>query len=197
VRKTLLLAALLLPALSAARAQEVVAPVAAPAALPTVSGTASDPFLRTIVSDPTHPKLSARLLFTSKFVADGGVTDVALVYHKHDGLEPWPAVLENAGIVCPSFTLLEVGAGGNAASAFVDAGLSVNIAPTLLTPLTSALKTAGGTAAVVGNLLVAPDGSGLSLGFGWKSNVIDNRALVRFDDLRFPPRYSVGYTWQF
>lgn len=196
MKKTMLILALLLPALSAARAQEVVPPVAAPVALPTVSGTAvaPNPFLRTIVSDPAHPKLSAKLLFTSKFAADGGVTDMALVYHKHDGLEPWPTVLENAGIVCPSFTVVEAGVGGNANSAFVHAGLSLNVAPTVLGPLTDILKKSGGTAAVIGNLLVAPDGSGLSIGMGWKSNIIDKRALVRFDDLRFPPRYSIGYT---
>ena len=44
----------------------------------------ANPYFSTILKDPTHPKLSAQVLYTPSFVFDGGVTDVAIVYHKAD-----------------------------------------------------------------------------------------------------------------
>lgn len=155
-------------------------------------------YLDTIVQDPTHPKMSASLLYTSKLDFDGGVTDVALVYHKADPKDSlWPQKLIDAGVPALSWTLLESGVGGNRQTAFLDFGPSVDVAPTLLSPLTNALSKAGGTYAKAALLIVSPDGNGVKLGFGWKGNVIQNGGLTRFDDLRFAPRFKVGYNYQF
>lgn len=155
-------------------------------------------YLEAIVSDPSHPKMSASLQYTSKLDFDGGVTDVALVYHRadpHDSL--WPQKWIDAGVPAISWTLLECGAGGNTKTAFGECGASVDLAQTLLSPLSSALKTAGGKYAAFGSLLVSPNGGGVKLGVGWKSNLIENGGFARFDDMRFPPRYKFGYTYLF
>lgn len=155
-------------------------------------------YFNTIVSDPAHPKISAKLLYTSKFALDGGLSDVALVYHKADPADClWPKKLLDLGFPPVSWTLLEAGAGGNRETAFTHLGVSVNFAPTLLGPLINALDKIGGKAEALGMLLVSPDGSGLSLGLGWKANVVQNGGVVPFDHLRFPPRYSMGYVYQF
>lgn len=156
------------------------------------------PYFDTIIKDPAHPKMSAQLLYTPQFDFDGGVTNVALVYHKADPTDTlWPRKLLDLGMPPISWTLLEVGLGGNRQTAFVHGGLAVDVAPTLLGPLTNALKAAGGTAAKIGSLIVAPNGSGVKLSVGWKTNVIQNGGLVRLHDLRLPPRYGFGYSYQF
>lgn len=154
--------------------------------------------LDTIVTDYAHPKLSASLLYTPSGVFDGGVTDVALVYHKADKNDSlWPQKLMEAGIPALSWTLLECGAGGNSSSAFAECGASVDIAPTLLSPITGALSRAGGNYAVIGKLLVSPDGNGLKLGISWKGNLITNGSVTPFDRIAFSPRLKIGYNYQF
>lgn len=156
------------------------------------------PYFNTIVKDPTHPKMSAELLYTPKIEFDGGVTDVALVYHKGDPTDTlWPQPLLDIGAPPFSWTLFEMGAGGNRDTGFIHTGASINVAPTLLGPLTEGLKSAGGTYAKIGTLLVAPDGGGVKLGIGWKTNIVRNGGFERFDHLSMPPRYGIGYTYQF
>lgn len=155
-------------------------------------------YFDTLISDPSHPKISLQALYTSKLDFDGGVSDVAAVYHKADPSDClWPKALLNAGFPPISWTLLELGAGGNRQTGFAHAGASINAAPTLLGPLVSGLKSVGGKAAAFGDLLVNPSGGGLKLSVGWKSNVIQNGGVLRFNELRFPPRYGIGYTYQF
>lgn len=155
------------------------------------------PFVQTILSDPKHPKISATLLYTSKANFDGGVTDVALLYHNGNPSDPWPTTLTDIGMAPPSFAIFEAGVGGNSQSGFVHGGTSLNVAPTLLGPAVNALKNAGGNYAKFGAILVSPNGGGLKLGLGWKTNVLENGGLVRFDQMRFPPRYGVGYAYVF
>lgn len=156
------------------------------------------PYFETIAKDPAHPKVSASLLYTSKLEFDGGVTDVALVFHRADATDTlWPQKLLDLGAPPLSWTLLELGVGGNRQSAFLRGGLALDVAPTLLGPLRKVLAGVGGTAAAVGKLLVDENGSGVKLSVGWKTDVLHNGAPVRLNDLRFPPRYGVGYTYQF
>lgn len=158
----------------------------------------SKPYFETIVRDIAHPKVTASTLYTSRFDFDGGETKAALVWHKGDPNDTlWPQQLLDLGMPPLSWALLELGVGGNRESAFGRIGSSVDIAPTILSPLSSALKGAGGTAAVVGNLLVSPNGSGVNISFGWKANVIQNGGVARFNEWRFPPRFGFGYTYQF
>lgn len=178
-------------------------PHAAHAALggkPLPDGTRpAKPYFETIFRDPSHPKIGAGVLYTPSFEFDGGVTDVALVYHKADPDDTlWPQKLLDLGMPPVSWTLLEVGGGGNRESAFIHGGTSINLAPTVLGPLTAALGRAGGTAAKIGAILIAPDGhAGVRFGVGWKANVIRNGGFERLNQLRFPPRYGVGYVYQF
>lgn len=156
------------------------------------------PYFTTIVGDPKHPKVSETVIYTSKVSFDGALTDVAIAYHKADPEDClWPDFLLKKGMPPISWTLLEMGIGGNKQTAFIHAGASVNLAPTLLGPVVSGLKEIGGKAAKLGALLVSDDGSGLKLGIGWKSNIIEDGGLKRFDEMRFPPRYGIGYSYQF
>ncbi len=155
-------------------------------------------YFDTIFQDPAHPKLSAKFLYTPKFAPDGGVTDVAAVYHRADPADSlWPRALLAAGLPPLSWTLLELGAGGNSQSGFLHFGASVNAAPTILGPLTARLRAAGGTYAKAADVLSAPNGTGLALGLGWKADAVANGGLRRFNQMRFPPRFGVGYTYQF
>lgn len=184
-----LLTALLLAVAAVAQAQ--IQPT--PAAL-----VPPKPYFHTLLREYKTPKMSASVLYTSKFVFDGGVTDVALIYHKADPTDTlWPDSLLKLGMPPLSWTLLEVGAGGNRETGFVHAGASINVAPTLLGPITGALKAAGGTAATIGTLLVAPNGSGLKISLGWKTDLIQDGQIVRLNALRFPPRFGLGYTYAF
>lgn len=158
----------------------------------------AQPYFNTLYSDPLHPKISATALFTSKADFDGTVGDVALVYHKanpEDSL--WPRALLNAGFPPISWTLWEIGAGGDGHSSFVHTGASLDIAPTLLGPLVGLLHRAGDTASRFGDILANEDGSGLRIGLGWKGNVIENGDVLRFNRWRFAPRYGVGYSYVF
>lgn len=158
----------------------------------------ANPYFSTLLQDPMHPKVSASFLYTPSFVPDGGVTNVALVYHKADPDNTlWPQSFLDAGFKPLSWTLLEVGIGGNRETAFFHGGLSVNIGPTLLGPLTQKLAEAGGKYATFGSFLVSPDGSGVKIGLGWKTNIIRNGGLANIKDMRFPPRYSFGYVYVF
>lgn len=156
------------------------------------------PYFNTVLKDPLHIPVSMQVLFTPQFGVDGGVTDAAMVWHKGSPDDSmWPQTLLNLGFPPVSWTLLELGAGGNTEDAFVHAGAGLNVAPTVLGPLTQALSAAGGTYAAFGKLLVAPDGTGLSLSAGWKANVIKNGVIPPLDQLTFPPRFGVGYIWVF
>lgn len=153
------------------------------------------PYFDTIVRDPKHPKVSASILYTSKADFDGGETSIALVYHKGDPTDTlWPQKLLDLGMPPLSWSLLELGFGGNRDSAFIRPGFAVDVAPTLLGPLKDALHAVGGVAGRFGSLLVAEDGTGVKLSVGWKTNLIQNGGIQRFDDLRLPPRYGIGYT---
>lgn len=174
---------------SPARAYDAPMPAAPPA---------PKPYFLTILRDYAHPKMSASLLYTSKLDFDGGVTDVALIYHKADPTDTlWPQAFQDLGMPPLSWTLLELGFGGNRQSAFLRGGVAVDVAPSLLSPLKDALHRVGGLAGRFGSLLVAENGTGLKLSIGWKTTVLQNGARVRLDDLRFPPRYGIGYTYQF
>lgn len=155
-------------------------------------------YIDTIVSDPFHPKMSLSLMYTSKMESDGGVTDVALAFHKADPKDSlWPQKLIDAGVPALTWTLLECGVGGNRDSAFAECGASIDAAQTMLGPIASALKNAGGYYAVFGNMLVSSDGGGVKIGMGWKSNIIQRGGFEQLDHLRFPPRYKLGYMYQF
>jgi hypothetical protein len=155
-------------------------------------------YFDTLFADPAHPRVSARMLYTSRFAPDGGIGDVALIYHRADPADSlWPKAFLDAGAPPISWTLLEIGAGGNLQTAFASAGVSVNVAPSVLGPLAAALKRAGGAAANFGALLVAPNGSGVNASLGWKTNVLQDGGFARFDRMRFPPRYGFGYCYQF
>lgn len=190
---TRLLAAL---ALAAAFAMPA---AAALGGVPDANGVrAPKPYFQTILKDPAHPKVSASLLYTAQMDFDGGVTDVALVYHKADPTDTlWPQKLLDLGMPPLSWTLLELGFGGNRDTAFARGGLAVDVAPTLLSPLKDGLHRIGGLAGRFGSLLVAENGTGVKLSVGWKTTLLQNGNLQRFNDLRFPPRYGVGYTYQF
>lgn len=167
-------------------------------ALVALSAASEAAYLDTIVADPTHPKVSASLLYTPKLEFDGGVSDVALVFHQadpHDSL--WPQKWIESGVPALSWTLLECGVGGNTQSAFGECGSSVDVAPTLLSPLTAQLRKAGGRYALAADLIVSPDGNGLKIGWSWKGNFVQGGGITRFDDLRFAPRLKLGYNYKF
>lgn len=158
----------------------------------------SKPYFETILKDPKHPKVSASVLYTSQLEFDGGVTDIALVYHKADRDDTlWPQKLLDLGMPPLSWTLLELGVGGNRQSAFARGGIAVDVAPSLLSPLKDALHSVGGLAGRFGSLLVAENGNGVKMSVGWKTNILQNGAVQRLNDLRFPPRYGLGYTYVF
>lgn len=155
-------------------------------------------YFDTILSDPMHPAISATALFTSRLKADGGEAAVATVYHKGDPNDTFlPKAVLDLGVDPISWTLLELGGGANTQTAFGTVGTSVNVSPAVLGPLASYLRSKGGNYATAGDLIVAKDGSGVKLGAGWKATVIDNGAFLRFNQLRFPPRYGVGYCYKF
>jgi len=187
------LAALLLAAALAAPAAAALGGVPGPDGV-----KPSKPYFQTILKNLAHPKMSASLLYTSKGDFDGGVTDVALIYHKGDPTDTlWPQQLLDLGMPPVSWTLLEFGFGGNRQSAFVRPGISVDVAPTLLGPIKDALHGIGGIAGRFGSLLVAENGSGVKASVGWKADLIQNGSVQRFNDLRLPPRYGIGYTFAF
>ena len=153
-------------------------------------------YLDTIVANPAHPYLSASMLYTSKLVLDGGVTDVALVWHVADPKDSlWPQKWIDAGVPALSWTLLECGAGGNTSSGFAECGASLDAAPTILGPLVSALNKAGGKYATVASLIANPNGNGVKLGVSWKANLLENGGVPQFDKIRAPVRYKVGYNY--
>lgn len=156
------------------------------------------PYFQTVVSNPFHPFTSLTAIFTSKAVFDGALAEVAAVYHKGDKNETLlPQFLLDAGIQPVSWALLELGAGGNKETGFVNAGLGVNLAPSLLGPVTQLLERAGGNYAAFGKYVVSPDGNGVKLSLSWKLNVISEGGFTPLTDYRAPPRYGVGYGWQF
>lgn len=157
------------------------------------------PYFETILKDPAHPKVGVGVLYTPSFEFDGGVTDVALIFHRADPTDTlWPQQLLDLGFPPISWTLLEVGGGGNRETAFIHAGASVNLAPTVLGPLVKGLERAGGVPAKIGQLLVLPDGSGgVRFGVGWKVNAVRNGGVAPLNEWRAPPRYGVGYVYQF
>lgn len=158
----------------------------------------STPYFETILKDPAHPRIGAGVLYTPAFEFDGAVTDVALVFHRANPDDTlWPKQLLDIGFPPISWTLLELGGGGNRESGFVHGGASVNLAPTVLGPLTKALEHAGGRYAAIGRLLEAPNGSGIRFGVGWKANVIRDGGIAPLNTMTLPPRYSVGYLFQF
>lgn len=155
-------------------------------------------YLETIFKDPAHPYVSASVLYTPRFDFDGGMTDVAIVYHKADVNDSlWPKSWINAGVPALSWQLIELGIGGDRHTAFGSAGSSVDLAATLLGPLASVLKAQGGTYATASNLLVSPDGSGLKIGYGGKTVFLQNGGLVDFKDLRVVGRWKLGYVYRF
>lgn len=155
-------------------------------------------YFKTFLQDPAHPKVSASALYTSRGAFDGAESDLAVIFHKADPAETLlPQALLDLGVKPVSWTLLEAGAGGNTRTGFLSAGPGLYVGPTLLGPLAQALDAAGGNYAVFGRLLVAPDGSGVRLGLHWKANAVENGGLARFNELRFAPRYVVGYGFQF
>lgn len=156
------------------------------------------PYFDNLARDPQHPKVSASALYTPRMQPDGAVSNVALVWHKADPADClWPAALLNAGFPPISWTLLEVGGGGNTRSGFADFGAGVNVAPTLLGPLTAAMNRAGGNWKAAGSLISNPNGSGLKVGVDWKSSVVSNGGLLRFNQMRLNDRLSFGYAYQF
>ncbi len=188
----LTLAAVLLVALAAPAAARLGGPI-----LP-VGQKVSKPYFETILKDPGHPKIGFGVLYTPAFLFDGAVTDVATIFHRGDPNDSlWPQQLLDLGFPPISWTLLELGGGGNRETGFVHGGASVNLAPTVLGPLTKALERAGGNAAKLGSLLEAPDGSGVRFGVGWKANVVRDGGLAPLNEMRFPPRYGIGYVYQF
>lgn len=162
------------------------------------SAAQAKPYFDTILKDPAHPKLTLSTLFTSRAAFDGAETKAAIVYHKGDATDTlWPQKLLDLGAPPLSWALFELGVGGNSQSAFVRGGASVDVAQTILGPAAQLLRGAGGTAAVIGNLLISPDGNGVNLSIGWKARLIENGMPLRINDIRLPPRYGVGYTYQF
>lgn len=172
--------------------------LAAVVALLIVSVSAKAAYFDSILSDPAHPKISASMLYKSKLSFDGAESDVAVVFHKADVHETIiPQRLLDAGVKPVSWTLLEIGGGGDRVQAFASIGPGVYVAQTLLGPLTEVLRDAGGNYAKAADLIVSPNGSGVRLGIHWKSNVLENGGLVQFNRMRFAPRYVVGYSYQF
>lgn len=158
----------------------------------------AESYFKTIYSDPLHPKISATALFTSKADYDGTVGDVALIWHKADINDSlWPHALLDAGFPPLTWTLLELGAGGDGHKGFVHTGASVDIAPTLLGPFVAVLHRAGDTASTFGDILANRDGSGVRVSLGWKGDIVENGALKRFNEIKFAPRYGVGYSYVF
>ena len=156
------------------------------------------PYFDTIFKDPKHPKISVAALFTSRAKFDGAVTNVALVYHKaSESNTIIPKKLRDLGVQPISWTLIEAGAGGNSENAFVSGGLSLDLAPALIGPLAKLLARAGGRAEKFSKLIVSPNGTGVKLGMAWKTDFLKDGTFQRLNDLRFPPRYSLGYTFQF
>ena len=156
------------------------------------------PYFQTLLKDPTHPKISVSAIYTPALVFDGMITDVAVVYHKADRNNTlWPQKALDMGLEPLSWTLLEIGFGGNSDSGFVSAGISVNAAPTLLGPLVKALSSIGGKAAAFGALIIDKDGNGVKLSLRWKADLIKTGGLTNLNDLSFPPRYGFGYTFAF
>ena len=156
------------------------------------------PYFQTLLQDPANPKMSVSVIYTSKLVFDGAMTDVALVYHKADKANTlWPQKALDLGLEPLSWTLLELGFGGNRETAFFSAGVSVNVAPTLLGPIVKGLEAIGGKAATFGSLILDKDGNGIKLSLRWKADILKRGGLTNINDLSFPPRYGIGYTYQF
>lgn len=155
-------------------------------------------YFDTLLSDPLHPAVSATVLYTSQARPDGGSLDVATIYHVGNPDDTFlPKFILDLGIKPISWTLLEIGGGGNIQTGFVKFGTSINVAPALLGPIATGLRKKGGNYATAANLLVSPDGAGVKLGLGWKTTVIDNGGFLPVNKLRYPPRYGVGYCYKF
>jgi len=162
------------------------------------SSASARPYFDTVFKDPKHPKISASVLYTADGKFDGGMTNVAVVYHKADPDNSLlPRKIRDLGVEPISWTLLELGGGGNQENAFGAGGTSIDVAPALLGPIKKVLERAGGRAAKFAPLLVSSNGSGVKLGISWKADIIKHGRFQRFNDLSFPPRYTVGYTYQF
>ena len=156
-------------------------------------------YFETIFSDPLHPRISATLLYTPQFKPDGGVANVAIIHHRASSQDTIiPKMLLNLGMQPVSWTLLELGGGGNREKGFGTIGTSVDLAPTLLGPLASWLLKVGGKGAAVSQLLVSPDGTGgVKLSIAWKADALEHGTIMPLNHWRFPPRYGVGYCYQF
>ena len=169
--------------------------VLAPAAL---AGTFEDgPYITGIWHNPAHPLQSVSFMYTSQMAFDGMKTDVMIAGHKADPKDTlWPQKALDLGLPPLSYSLLDLGFGGNSHTAFVTLGPSVEVAHTLLGPLTIAMNKAGGNWATASKIISAPDGSGVRIGLAWKATVLDNSGVPRLDQIRFPPRYTFGYAYQ-
>lgn len=156
-------------------------------------------YFETFFQDPKHPVTSASAIWTAEFKSDGAVADLAVLFHRPDAndsllFRACPAC-KDAGLRPIGWSLVEIGAGGNAENGFFTFGSSVDASPTVLGPLSDLLKRQGGKCALAGSLLYDDKGNGLKLSIRWKAEVISGGIVQPFDRWRFPPRYGIGYRY--
>lgn len=151
-----------------------------------------------IWNDWAHAQTSAQVLYapTRHMAFDGGVIDAAVIYNPAIGSSKWPAPWTAAGVPPPACAFLEIGGGGDAHSGFVHAAASCNLAPMVVGWAAKGLERAGGGYAAFGNLLVAPDGSGLKISAGDKLNLVTNGGLTPAKDLKGEFVVGLGYVYR-
>jgi hypothetical protein len=151
-----------------------------------------------IWDNPTHPITSLTAFYSPSLSFDGMATSAAIIYHRADIADSiLPKSWLAAGVQPVAWSLLDFTAGGDSHSAFISIGPSVNLAQSLLGPVSASMQRAGGNCAMIGKLLVSPDGAGLRLAIDWKGYVLQNGEITRLNQMRFPPRYGIGYTYPF
>ena len=154
-------------------------------------------YFQPIWTTPSHPLTAVTFMYTSKGMFDGAVADFAVAPHKGDVNDSiLPRRWLDAGLQPISWSLLDLGVGGNTQSAFLKVGPSIDLTQNLLGPISALLIKAGGNYATFGKLMTSPTGNGLKLGVAWKVNVWNNGGVPKFDQLSAPIRYCFGANYQ-
>jgi hypothetical protein len=162
-----------------------------------VAAPARAAYIKTILQDPTHPRVSAGLSFNSKLELDGGGTAVALVYHEADREDSLiPNALLDLGIRPVSWAI-QGGVGGDTKNVIIPFGASANLTPTVLGPALDLMRRSSSpTAQTLAKILDSPAG-GVAFGPQWTAKPVRDGVILPLNSWRFPPGWFVGGLWRF
>jgi hypothetical protein len=148
---------------------------------------------------PSHPQVGARVLFDTKVVARGAMTDLALFYHRaNDQDSIIPQSWRDAGIKPISWSLLDLGIGKQSGEFILAAGPSMNLSPAILGPICSRLKASeNATLRALGNVLDSSNGKGIAFGPKWYATPIRDTTVLPLNQWDFRPGFTLGATWAF